>query len=376
MTFSPFAFHRTELAIDLLGSLTGKGLFDASSGLFLAAPRRTGKSTFLREDLTPQIEKQNWIAIYVDLWADPSRDPAALISDALIDAQLATDRPRKLAHSLGIKTLNIANMIQLDIGLRHERSTFSDKLADLNQKSGKPIVLIVDEAQHALNTPAGMDAMFALKAARDRLKNKLFLVFTGSHRDKLAHLVLKKDQPFFGAQITPFPYLGKPFTDAYTAWVNRHLASQNHFSETDMFGAFELVGHRPEMLKEIVKEVALDIGRASDFKAILTKNAHHLRHQIWSDIESQFATLSELQKTVIETLVQKGKIFSPFSEESMLAYQKRHPKTKFGPPQIQAALDGLREKNLVWRSARGAYALEDESLVQWFTDRTSLFDNP
>jgi hypothetical protein len=34
---------------------------------------------------------------------------------------------------------------------------------------------------------------------------------------------------------------------------------------------------------------------------------------------------------------------------------------------VQAALDGLREKNLIWRSARGAYALEDESLAQWFS---------
>ena len=33
---------------------------------------------------------------------------------------------------------------------------------------------------------------------------------------------------------------------------------------------------------------------------------------------------------------------------------------------VQAALDGSREKNLIWRSARGAYALEDESLAQWF----------
>jgi hypothetical protein len=32
---------------------------------------------------------------------------------------------------------------------------------------------------------------------------------------------------------------------------------------------------------------------------------------------------------------------------------------------IQAAFDGLREKNLIWKSARGAYALEDASWREW-----------
>lgn len=70
-----FSFHRQDLAHTLCDSLEGKGLADARSGLFLAAPRRTGKSTFLREDLVPEVERRGWIAIYVDLWADRARDP-------------------------------------------------------------------------------------------------------------------------------------------------------------------------------------------------------------------------------------------------------------------------------------------------------------
>jgi hypothetical protein len=33
---------------------------------------------------------------------------------------------------------------------------------------------------------------------------------------------------------------------------------------------------------------------------------------------------------------------------------------------VQAALDGLREKNLISHSARGTYALEDETLAPGF----------
>ena len=36
---------------------------------------------------------------------------------------------------------------------------------------------------------------------------------------------------------------------------------------------------------------------------------------------------------------------------------------------IQTALDGLRERNLIWRESRGAYALEDQGFAEWFKRR-------
>src|SRR5581483_7776500 len=109
------------------------------------------------------------------------------------------------------------------------------------------------------------NAMFALKAARDQMNQgvaaqrgpHLFLVFTGSNRDKLANLLLNRTQPFFGSRVTNFPLLGRAYESAYTAWVNQHLAPNNQFKEDDIFAAFQLVGHRPEMLKGIVSEIAL-----------------------------------------------------------------------------------------------------------------------
>lgn len=109
--------------------------------------------------------------------------------------------------------------------------------------------------------------MFALKAARDQLNqgregegSGLHLVFTGSNRDKLAHLVLGKSQPFFGSSIRSFPLLGKAFTQAYTEHLNAHLAKTNQFNAAHIDEAFELVGRRPEMLRTIVGEVALELG--------------------------------------------------------------------------------------------------------------------
>src|SRR5471032_1339004 len=73
-----FVFRRPGLAQGIADGLTGSGIQDYTSGLFLAAPRRTGKSTFLREDLIPECEARGWLAVYVDLWANKEKDPAPL----------------------------------------------------------------------------------------------------------------------------------------------------------------------------------------------------------------------------------------------------------------------------------------------------------
>jgi len=36
-------------------------------------------------------------------------------------------------------------------------------------------------------------------------------------------------------------------------------------------------------------------------------------------------------------------------------------------PNVQKALDVLREKELVWKASRGEYALEDSSMAEWLT---------
>ena len=117
-----------------------------------------------------------------------------------------------------------------------ENISLADALEALTEASGKPVVVIIDEGQHALNSQAGMDAMFGLKAARDKLnqgesQQRLYLVFTGSNQDKLTKLVLKRNQPFFGCRISKFPKLGKDFTDGFTDDINQKLAPNNQFDK-------------------------------------------------------------------------------------------------------------------------------------------------
>ena len=78
------SFPRTDLAEQLVPALMGKSLFgDAHNGLFLSAPRRTGKSTFLQSDLKPALEAAGVVVVYTDLWTDTARDPAVVIAEAI-----------------------------------------------------------------------------------------------------------------------------------------------------------------------------------------------------------------------------------------------------------------------------------------------------
>lgn len=66
----------------------------------------------------------------------------------------------------------------------------------------------------------------------------------------------------------------------------------------------------------------------------------------------------------------KGKGFAPFGEETMKCYREYiDSKATLTPQTIQATLDVLREKNLIWKSARGTYALEDTSWREWLKNQ-------
>ncbi|MEX5586555.1 hypothetical protein [Pseudomonas urmiensis] len=375
-------FKRELLAKTLANDLAGESLVDYSSGMFLAAPRRTGKSTFLNNDLIPECARRGWLPVYVDLWADREADPADLISAAIGNAlgqyQSAFE---KVAKKAGIDKINLLRTLSWDFSKPRlpQGTTLAQALGVLHAVAGKMVVLVIDEAQHALNTESGINAMFALKAARDQLNrgsdpDGLRLVFTGSSRDKLANLVLKSKQPFYGANITPFPLLGKEFVAFITQVWNQRLAATNQFKVEDLEYAFGLVGRRPEMLAKLLAEVSVGLGEAGNLGELLKTGALNHQAGVWSDYESAFNELSPLQQAVLEVMARRvidKQPFSPFSEQTFTEINRRLEQGQNLPnataPNVQKALEVLREQELVWKANRGEYALEDSAMAEWLT---------
>lgn len=375
-------FHRKALAEALVRDLAGESFADYSSGLFLAAPRRTGKSTFLENDLTPECAARGWLPVYVDLWINREVDPAELIAGAIGRALSEFESTaRKAAKKAGIDKINLLRTLSWDFSKPQlpAGTTLAKALEVLHEGSGQMVVLIVDEAQHALNSESGLNAMFALKAARDQLNrgnrpDGLRLVFTGSSRDKLANLVLKSKQPFYGAHITAFPLLGRDFVEFVTGVWNTRLAATNQFNADDLEYAFGLVGRRPEMLNALLTEVSVGLGEASNLAELLRTGALNHQAGVWSDYESAYNDLSPLQKAVLEVMAERvisKQPFTPFSEQTFNDVNRKlelaGSDANASTPNVQKALDVLREKELVWKASRGEYALEDSSMADWLT---------
>lgn len=372
--------RRHQLANALAQDLAGESLVDYSSGMFLAAPRRTGKSTFLNNDFIPECVQRGWLPVYVDLWSDRDAAPAQLISGAIGTALARFEGAlARTAKKAGVDKINLLRTLSWDFTRPQlpAGTTLAQALAVLHQVSGQLVVLIIDEAQHALNSEDGLNAMFALKAARDHLNrgdrpDGLRLVFTGSSRDKLANLVLKSKQPFFGASITPFPLLGREYVEFITALWNRRLADSNQFKVEDLAYAFELVGRRPEMLNKLLAEVSVGLGEAGNLGELLRNGALNHQAGVWSDYESAWNELTPLQQAVLEVMAERTlgrQPFSPFAEQTLVEASRKLEQAQavanVNTANVQKALDALRDKELVWKANRGEYALEDTAMAEW-----------
>ena len=372
------AFPRSALAQGLVAALQGKALLgDAHNGLFLAAPRRTGKSTFLQGDLWPALQAVGVVVVYVDLWADARRDPGGLIAEAIA---------RALAPQLGLvaRTARKAGLDKVKVGgLEVDTSkigkvdglTLTDALRLLHESAGKPVALIIDEAQHALTSEAGEAAMTALKSARDQLNQpgvvNLMLVMSGSDRDKLLRLVNTVGAPFYGSQIQRMPSLGPDFIAHIAALIEAQRPELRPVDQALLQQAFEVFGHRPQFFMAALGQVLSPLAALSGrFEVALLEAAQQQQAQDEAQMESEYLGLKPTEQAVLWRMLEQGQRYRPYDAEALRFYRDK-PGHPVSAAQAQRALEALRQRTpaLVWKSARGEYALEDAAMHRWFETR-------
>lgn len=340
-------FPRDVLAGEVVAALLSRtGFGDAHNGLFLAAPRRTGKSTFLQCDLAPALDRAGVAVAYVDLWADPRRDPGSLIADAV---------GRKLG--------------------RHDGATLPDALRALCDATGGPVALVIDEAQHALTSEAGEAAMASLKSARDQLNRpdavRLLLVMSGSDRDKLLRLVNSGAAPFYGSQVTRLPALGGDFID----FVARKIANQRPdlvpINQAALARAFELFGHRPQFFLTAIGEALSPLsGTSVRFEGGVLDAARQRQVDDEAQMEADYLAFRPLEQAVLWRMLAEGARFRPYDADALRFYREATGSSA-SAARVQAALESLRERAapVVWKSARGEYAVADVAMHRWYEER-------
>lgn len=381
-------FHRPALAGRIADSLLGLDPLDntGESGLFLAAPRRTGKTTFLKNDLIPAVEQdRQGLVVYVDLWADVARSPADLIAESVRDklAQLskiwkpgkALSRLRKLSVSAKLGDFEAALGFEIELVGKPGGATLAHAFEGLHKTTGKPIVLIIDEAQHALGSKDGRGVLLALKAARDALnvtsdRPKLAILATGSVRGKLADLVHKKTQAFYGATLNDFPLLGEDFVAHLVKQMLSHRLSADLLPPTDkVMEAFKVLGHRPEELKKVI---AAAYTRPERFTEAIVAGARARRRELIADLAGRFDELQDLQKAILHHMAVQGVEYRPFSGEAVELYQRATGDPDLNWARVQKALQWLVRDEFVWQSARGTYGIDDRILADYLAEPEAM----
>lgn len=373
-------FHRAELAQYFVDYIKSP---DASSGLFLAAPRRTGKTTFIKEDLMPLLRDQGATVIYADLWEDKAINPSQVIINAIRTAMLANDGLiTRTAKGVGLTKFKLAGF-EIDLAAigAHDGISLARALESFALATRKAIVMVIDEAQHAQTSEEGRQTLFALKAARDAMKGAdspgFRLVATGSNSSKLATLVNAKDQAFYMAPMEDLELLGLD----YLAWLLQTLTLRHKPSLPTLQQGFEMCSHRPEPLRAVLRELARGRLAATEaqeaidarFLALMRNNLQSARDSFLQGLHG----MAPLDACVLRRMAWMGKEFTPFDATALAHYHQLLQADGSAPAElptqssVQTALGRLQKEGLVWNAGRGLWFIEDTQHSEWIRSSRS-----
>ncbi|PAT37565.1 ATPase [Vandammella animalimorsus] len=348
------------------------------SGVFLSNIRRVGKSTFLRNELVPELRQRGAIVIYVDLWADVNRAPLDLVLEAVRKELRALQTPGadmlKRLKGMGLGAAGLSLSFQLDTLGRQGGATLAQAMRELVHQARADVVLIVDEVQQAAGA-AGNALMAALKAARDEVNGDpqapghFLFVGTGSHRSLMNDMATKPSHPFKGAVTATF----EPLPQAYVQWKLNQLAADGVRlpSPEAAWRGFQTLGHRPEELERALGQFqAAPQGSDAEFDLIcatLASTAADIEFARAGEIGGE---LGELVFTRIADGPEDGtrELYGQAALADYAAALGMAVEVK----QVQNAVDALVAANLIARIGHGRFIISDPYVRSIWRQRNAL----
>lgn len=377
-------FHRPALAAQLARQLLMPGLLEQGlrSGLFLSGLRRTGKTTFLRQDLIPALEAMGAIVIYVDLWTDTKADPATLVHAAIRRtlADLQSPASRVLARLKALKGLDLGaggftfGFTLSEVGAKGG-TTLAQALAEVVELAKTDIVLIVDEVQQALAGEEGAQMLLAIKAARDAINPRphtpghFLFIGTGSHRAQVVGMTLQGKHAFAGATSVDYPTLD----DDYVDYVLKGIAQEGAPVLPSLpvaMQAFDTLGRRPEELIRALRQLQGESPDEAD--RFLPVIASTLKGAA-ADVElRKVEDLGVLASAVFGRVAAvDGDATGLFTADALTQYATVVGR-EVSADQVQRIAEELRDANLIIRKGHGLYAVTDPFVQEAWRERRAL----
>lgn len=359
-------YHRPELAKIYLDTLNA-GLVTSTT---IFAPRRAGKTSFLRKDLTPAAEKAGYTVVYADLWQTKLSPGFALIH-AMEQALAPKTTFQRITKQLKtpIKKLTAKAELagsklegELEFGATGKKTQTEIALQidalmeDLCKKT--PVLLLVDEAQELAKTREHEAVATALRTAIIINQTRLRVVFTGSSRTQLAHVFSNSAAPLYstGAAIGDFPQLGRDFVD-YIAEKFK-TSTKRTLPKTAAWQAFVQLRQQPEPFLMAIVDMVLNPTLALEeaIAKVEEKLARTENHEgVWSALDAT-------QKALVYMLAKEPSL-KPFSNATLTKLRKIIGIDSLKTTHIQRAMSSL--STIVVKSPRDTYEFENEAFAQW-----------
>ncbi len=379
-------FRRTALAAQMAGQLLNPGVLDEGlrSGLFLSGMRRTGKTTFLLNDLIPALQAAGALVVYVDLWSDPRTSPAQLVRAALARALAELQSPAsgvlqrlKRVGAADIGAFGFKFGFKLESLGSAEGPTLAQVLTEVVDQAGTNLVLIVDEVQHAIASDDGHQMLLALKAARDAINPRpgtpgyFFFIGTGSHRALVGELTARRNQAFAGATSVAYPVLAAD----YVEHLLKRLAQEGAAPLPSLAvasQAFATLGHRPEDMLNALRQLRRHLPPGGDPDVHLPVIAATLRSTA-ADVELlKVEQLGGLATAIFERIAAaEHGARGVFSAEAAADYAKAIG-TEVRVDALQPVVNDLLAANLIMRRGHGVYAVTDPFVQQIWREKKDL----
>ena len=381
-------YRRPELAAQMSRQLLNPSVLDEGlrSGLFLSGLRRTGKTTFLLNDLVPALEEAGALVMYVDLWSDTQTNPAVLVLAAVRRtlAELQTPassmlRKLKRVGSADVGAFGFKFGFKIDSVGTEGGPTLARALTELVDQARTNVVLIVDEVQQAITSDDGNQMLLALKAARDAINPRpgtpghFIFIGTGSHRALVSELTARRNQAFAGATSVPYPVLDADYVEHLLKRLQQEGAVRLPTLEVAV-QAFATLGNRPEEMLKALRQLSRHLPPGGNPDEHLPVIAATLRSTA-ADIElMKVEQLGSLATAVFERIAStEGDARGLFSADAAADYTKAIGR-EVRVEEIQPIVNDLLAANLIMRKGHGMYGVTDPFVQEMWREKKALDD--
>ncbi|MFG6449689.1 ATP-binding protein [Roseateles sp. BYS180W] len=382
MPHSTELFQRSAYAADMAQQLLRPSALQLNlrSGVFLSGIRRVGKTTFLRQDLVPALEALGALVIYVDLWSDRSKNPSALVLEAvrqtLVELQSPGSGLLQRLKGLSLGAVGLSFSFQVDGLGSPGGATLAQAVVELVELAKVDVVLMVDEVQHATFSDDGIHLLHAIKAARDAVNPRpdmpghFIFLGTGSHKSLVTEMASRRTQPFSGAVAADYQVLGEDFVSWQLERIRASTPGARLPSLACASRGFHSLGHRPEeLLKALVQLQNTSMAPDPAFELICQTLASTV-----ADVElRQLDELGPLARLLFDRIAaapERGAT-GLFRTQALADYSGAMH-ARVDAPQVQGTVDKLVSAHLIMRAGHGLYQIADPFLRQVWREHKAL----